>query len=150
MLPTKPHAAAAQTDSHTAAFLDARLNVRTARALFWVSLMLFLLLLAFMPTEVTDNRWFVLSWKAVFNLFVALWMAADARAHNFEEERVKWYTHLSIVLTEFTVPVYLVKSRGWKGAAKASLRFLGYLLLAMVFVVIVGMVAKRWGVHVSF
>jgi len=150
VLPTKPDTAAAQTHPRTAAFLDARVNVRTARALFWAALMLILFLLAFLPTEVTDNRWFALSWKVAFNLFVALWIAADARAHNWEEERVKWYMHLSIALTEFTVPVYLVKSRGWKGAAEASLWFLGYLLLAMVFVVIVGMLAKRFGIYVSF
>lgn len=145
----EPQAVEAEPQSRAAAFWDARLNVQTTVALFWAGLVLLLTLIAFLPKDVTDNRWFTLSLKGVFNVLVALWVAADARAHHFEEETVKWYMHLSIVLTEFTVPVYLVRSRGWGGALRACLWFLGRLLLATMLIVAVMSISEGLGIRVS-
>ena len=144
-VPAEPDTAPAQARSRTAAFLEARLSLRAAAALFWTGVVVFLGLLEFLPESITDRRWFTLGWKAAFNLFVMLWVIADARARDFGEERVKWYVHLSAVLPEFTVPVYLVRSRGWRGAIKAAMRFFGYLFLAAALVVAASGITKVLG-----
>src|SRR5262249_55012544 len=104
--PTNPDAGTAPTQSRAAAFLDGRVSVRTAFWLFWTSMVAFLCLNMFLPKNVADSRWFIASWRIVFHLSVALWVAADARAHNFEDGRVRSYATFAAALPEFTVPIY--------------------------------------------
>lgn len=91
MAQTKPDVVAAPPHSHAAALLDVRLSVRIASAFFWISLAIFLFLVAFLPKELADSRWFVYTGRATFHIAVALWVLADARAQNFEEERARSY-----------------------------------------------------------
>jgi hypothetical protein len=119
-----------------AAYLDARLTVRAAVILFWSALVVFLAIAAFLPKSVSGSGWLALAEKITVNLLVALWVLADGRAHKLEAERLQWYAIFSALLTEIALPIYLVKTRGWKGAGKTSLRFIRYLavILAVTFV----------------
>jgi len=118
------------------AYLDARLTVRAAVILFWSAFVLFLAIAAFLPKSVSGSGWLTLTEKIILNLLVGLWVLADGRAHKFEAERLQYYAIFSALLTEIAIPIYLVKTRGWKGTGKTSLRFIGYLsvILAVTFV----------------
>lgn len=119
-----------------AAYLDARLTVRATAILFWSALVVFLAIATFLPKSLSGSGWLALVEKITLNLLVALWVLADGRAHKFEAERLQSYAIFSALLTEIALPIYLVKSRGWKGAGKTSLRFIGYLavILTVTFV----------------
>lgn len=116
------------------AFIDMRLELRTSIALFWGVLMLILILNAFAPSSVSENGWLKAAEKIMLNSAVAIWLLADGRARNLSEECLRWYLPFSILLTEFTILIYVVRTRGWKGAVTSSLRFIGYLLLAATFI----------------
>lgn len=105
-------------------------------------------MLVFLPDSLTDKPWFTIVCRLAFSLTTALWVAADAQAHRFAEERVKLYTAFSGGLPELAVPVYLVKSRGWKGAANTSLRFAVIVFIAASAIILLGSVAKLLGISV--
>ena len=68
----------------------------------------------------------------MFNGLIGFWVHADAKTKGFDIQRRGFYMAFAIVLTEIAVPVYLVKSRGWKEAGKTSMRFVLYLCVALV------------------
>lgn len=113
-------------------FLEAQITLQNSIILFWACYTLIDLVFSYAPGSVTASLWFILTARAMLELVIALWVAADGRARGFDKQRLKWYIAFSIFVAEFTVPIYLVKSRGWAGAAKTSLRFAGYLSLSYV------------------
>jgi len=130
-------------------FLEAELTLRNSIILFWACYALIDLAFSYAPGSVTASLWFIITARVMLELAIALWVAADGRAHNFEKPRLKWYIVFSVLVAEFTVPIYLVKSRGWAGAAKTSLRFAGYLLLAIVISIALAGVQQILGINVN-
>lgn len=101
--------------------------------IFWVGIFLVGAIDGYLlPEAATESAWVVIGFKAAFNALVLLWISADARSRGWDSERVLFYGIFAMVLTEIAVPVYLVKSRGWKGAGRSALRFLGYLVLLLI------------------
>ncbi len=98
--------------------------------IFWVGLFLLGTVDGYLlPETVTEAAWFVIAFKTSVNALVALWITADARSRGWNSERVVFYGVFAMMLTEVVIPVYLVKTRGWKGAGRSALRFIGYLIL---------------------
>jgi hypothetical protein len=128
-------------------FLEAQLTLQNSIILFWACYALIDLVFTYAPGRVTTSLWFIVTARVMFELVIALWVAANGRAHDFEEQRLKWYIVFSILAAEFTVPIYLVKSRGWTGAAKTSLRFAGYLCLAIVILAALAGVLQIFGIY---
>lgn len=91
---------------------------------FWVLVMVFVSGESLFPALWIDTFWYEVTWKVCLNGVIALWVYLDASARNWSEERTRFYALFSMMLTEIVVPVYLVKSRGWKQAGLSVLRFL--------------------------
>lgn len=100
---------------------------RTAAFLFWIALAAFLLFSLNFPKEVSNHRWFLFGAGLIPRAFMGVWVLVDAKEYEFSAQRRGNYGALSIFLGEIVVAIYLVKSRGWKGAGKTLLRILGYL-----------------------
>lgn len=107
-------------------------SVQNTAILFWVVLGMYLLFESYAPASVSSDSTYSILAKTLVRAAIALWAYADARARNYQREWLIILMIVTINLPEIVVPVYLVISRGWKGAAKSTLRFIGYLLLASV------------------
>jgi hypothetical protein len=131
------------------AALDRRLSVPFAIKLFWGTLAAVLLFSLFGPRQAADSNAFHLLAKIVLNVNVALWVYADGRARGFAPDsfRFNLFVTGSALLTEIVVPVYLVKSRGWKGAAISSWRFLKTLAGLIVVMFTAGLILRLLGLH---
>ena len=103
--------------------------------LFWVVVVLLIVIETKRPELVGGNEYSILVQKLVLNAVAAVWIYTDAVTRKWDYERAKWYAIFGALLTEITLPIYLVKSRGWKGAGVTVLRFVAYSFLAVVFLV---------------
>jgi hypothetical protein len=100
--------------------------------LLWTAFVLFLLFQSYAPTDIAKNILVNSLVKSLVKSFIGLWVYADGRARGFNNEWHRWYWGLSLLFPEVAVPIYIFHSRGRMGAAKSTLRFTGYLLLATV------------------
>ncbi len=74
-------------------------------------------------------------------------MIGRTARNNVAEALRTIYLMGTMFLAGVTVPIYLVHSRGWAGAARSTLRFVGYLLLSViVWLGVVGILAV-FGIH---
>ena len=111
------------------------LNPTAVALLFWVVVVLLIVTETKRPELVSGNEYSILVQKLVLNAVAAVWIYTDAVTRKWDYERAKWYAIFGAFLTEITLPIYLVKSRGWKGAGVTVLRFVAYSFLAVVFIV---------------
>ena len=111
------------------------LNPTAVALLFWVVVVLLIVIETKRPELVGGNEYSILVQKLVLNAVAAVWIYTDAVMRKWDYERAKWYAIFGALLTEITLPIYLVKSRGWKGAGVTVLRFVAYSFLAVVFIV---------------
>lgn len=107
---------------------------RNTTILFWFAFAIYLLCSSYIPAGTIESRWLILLLGTLFLTTIGLWMVADGRSRKIEEKWLRVYFTGTLIfpLVVLVLPVYLVHSRGWLGAARSTLRFAGYLLLASV------------------
>lgn len=107
---------------------------RNTTILFWSAFALYLLYSSYVPPGMIESRWIIHLARILFLATIGLWMLADGRSRNIDDQWLRIYFMGTVLFfVVFSLPIYLVHSRGWLGAAKSTLRFIGYLLLASVF-----------------
>ena len=111
-------------------------NPTAVAFLFWVAVVMLIVIETKRPELIDGNEYSILVQKLVLNAVAALWIYSDAVTRKWDYERAKWYAIFGTLFTEITLPIYLVKSRGWRGAGVTVLRFVAYSFLAVVFIVI--------------
>jgi hypothetical protein len=116
---------------------------KVAAALFWLSIIILYLLESSLPSQITENEFYVLGIKIALNLTVAAWIYLDAKDKEWDEERARLYAAIAVPLTEIIVPIYLVKSRGWIGAGKSVLRFCLYSAVVLIVLTIMHMLRNQ-------
>lgn len=94
-----------------------------AAALFWLGVMAMVLADALLPSTVVDSGGYAIGVKATVNMLVGLWVLADGRSRGMPEHELGLAAGMTMLLTEIMLPVYLVRTRGWRGAGRAVLRF---------------------------
>lgn len=105
-------------------------SARNTTIIFWAMFGLFLLFVSYAPTSITADSTYSILAKTLVRATIALWVYADALSRKYQRYWLFILMVVTINLPELFVPGYLVHSRGWLGAAKSCLRFVGYLLLA--------------------
>ena len=107
---------------------------RNTTILFWSAFALYLLYSSYVPPGMIESRWLILLLATLFLATIGLWIVADGRSREIGGKWLRVYFAGAVIfpLVALVLPVYLVHSRGWAGAAKSTLRFTGYLLLAAV------------------
>ena len=110
--------------------------------LFWGGLIALFLSSEWLPLHITEGSSYALFSKISINVLVALWVHYDAVSRNWDKQRANIYATLSVALTELVVPIYLVKSRGWKGALRATVYFILYLVVALTVTVLLDQIAS--------
>ena len=118
-------------------------SVSVAALGFWIILFLFVLLKRTNVDEINNSVVYTLIFKVILNFMVAFWLYVDAKSRGWQKKNINTYLLLSILITEFIVPIYIVKSRGWKGAVKTSMRFLIYLLMFVLAVSLASYAMKQ-------
>lgn len=111
-------------------------------AIFWLGLFTLLVGDHLLGAAVTESVWYAAGLKLALNLLVVIWLLSDSSRWGWEAPRVQLYAILSMLFTEICVPIYLVKTRGWKGAGKSVLWFLGYSVLFIIALLIVDPISK--------
>lgn len=98
---------------------------------FWILLAMSVLITRYTSQDMTEATWYSLTERTLLRLPIALWVFFDAEDRLFEKSRRDIYASMSLIVPEISIPIFLVKSRGWREAGKSVLRFLGcFLLLA--------------------
>ena len=125
------------------------ISVRTTSAAFWGGLLLLMLLQTFLPPAILKANGLTFALKFLVRLLAGFWVYADALARNWEDQRARGYLLASAIIPEIAVPVYAVKSRGWKGAGLLTLKFFGLFLALSFAVYLAGIIARYFGISVS-
>lgn len=104
-----------------------------AAALFWLGIIAMVLADALLPAAIVDSGGYAIGVKVTVNMLVGLWVLADGRSRGMSEHELGLAAGMTMLLTEIMLPVYLVRTRGWRGAGRAVLRFaLQFLAIAVV------------------
>ena len=120
----------------------ARPRARLAAWAFWIGLCAMLVLYLLGYPDGSAPVWMRALLKAAFNALAALWIHADARDRGWGAGGALAASVCGLVLVELAVPVYLVRSRGWRGA----LRTLPGFVLRVVLTLLAAMLALvLWG-----
>ncbi|MES1940414.1 hypothetical protein T5B8_09231, partial [Salinisphaera sp. T5B8] len=82
--------------------------------------------------------WYLITSKLVLNGLAVVWLYADAKSRGWHADRIGLYVSIAAILIELVMPVYLIRSRGWRGALITVLRFCLYLLAFAVMLTAVG------------
>jgi len=108
------------------------------------------LLLANIPRENSYNHWYIIVATILLRVFIGLWVFVDAHAYKFSSQRKTTYATLSMFIGEIVLPVYLVKSRNWKGAVKTAVNIFGvfiiFLLLSVLLQALILFIRRGSGV----
>lgn len=126
--------------------IESRINnitPRTAALMFWVGVLMVFSIEKTLPGEVIESTSYAIGVKVILNLLVAFWVYVDATSREWEKERITLYSIFSVTFTEITIPIYIVKSRGWKEAGKSVLRFLLYLFCILILITFISSFGKR-------
>ena len=109
-------------------------SVRNTVILFWTAFAFYLFYTSYVPPGMVEHRWMIILARTLFLATIGLWMLADGLAHKIEEKWLWYYFAGSIFfpLVAIALPIFMVHSRGWVGAAKSTLLFAGYSMLAFV------------------
>lgn len=94
-----------------------------AALLFWISLALLGYEDLIIPDDLRKLFWYEVARRLFLSFTIALWVYCDALARGWDKDRISLHMGFVVLLTEIGVPVYLVQSRGWRGAGKTVLRF---------------------------
>ena len=101
--------------------------------LFWSSLSIIVLARLFY----SDIGWIKTAQTWIVPVFSGYWVQTDAIEQKWEQKRATIYGVLSFFIAPIAVPVYLVKSRGWKQASIITARFLLYSIIFLLSMVII-------------
>ena len=85
-------------------------------------------------TQILDSFWFRLLDKWLVMGAMLFWLAADAKSRNVEPTG---YFVGTFLLAPVAIPVYLVRTRGWRAFGVWLLRFLGCIVMLVFTVKIV-------------
>jgi len=127
--------------------LEAMLTPQNTAIVFWIGFICFTLYGIYMSPG--ESRWLFHLVKVLFLGTMGLWMVADGRSRGIRQDWLNLYFVGAIFLFIVAVPIYLVHSRGWAGAARSSLRFAGYLLLSFLFLYGMTGILELFGIHVA-
>lgn len=126
---------------------EALLTPKNTALVFWLEFACFLLYTSYAPADGIESKWVIYSLRAFFLATIGMWIVADGKPRGIERGWLNQYLVGTIFLVIVAVPIYLVHSRGWAGAARSTLRFIGYLLLSFViWFGVVGILAV-FGIH---
>ncbi len=127
--------------------VEALLTPRNAAIVFWFEFACFLLYISYVPASAIESKWVIYPLRAFFLATIGMWIVVDGKAHGIEQGWLSQYFVGTMFLVVVALPIYLVHSRGWTGAARSTLRFIGYLLLSViVWFGVVGILAV-FGIH---
>ena len=125
-----------------------RLSPGKAAWVFWLGLGILLLTIEFLPS-LDDSILLGAVIRVVFGLLVVTWVWSDGMARGWQADRVLFFVIWAMLIPEIFVPLYLVRSRGWRGAFVSLWRFGLYLLIWMVALVAVFWLAEVLGLPVT-
>ncbi len=127
--------------------VEALLTPRNVAIVFWFEFACFLLYTSYIPAGAIESKWVIYLLRALVLATIGMWVVVDGRARGIEQGWLNQYLMGTMFLAGVAVPIYLVHSRGWRGAARSTLRFIGYLLLSfIVWYGVVGILAV-FGIH---
>ena len=109
-----------------------------AAALFWLALAASVLVDGYLALPFSRAGWYLITNKLVLNGLAVVWLYADAKSRGWHADRIGLYVSIAAILIELVMPVYLVRSRGWRSALITVLRFCLYLLAFAVMLTAVG------------
>lgn len=96
--------------------------------MFWISLAVMMLIGQFFKFD----AWYLSLQKVLVPGFIGYWVQLDAIEREWEKERVIKYAVFSLFFPPITVPIYLVKTRGWKGLGRFIWNFLLYSIAFLI------------------
>ena len=102
--------------------------------LFWISLASVILLNNFFQ----NDTWFKILQRVLVPGLIGYWVIIDSYNYQWKKEKSAKYALFSFFLPPITVPIYLVKTRGWRGLGKFIWNFSLY-LLAFLFTIALAM-----------
>jgi hypothetical protein len=113
-------------------------------AVFWTISGADILVMLSLPELTRSSEWFQFGSAVLIQGAAAAWLYADSLAYPNLNGPV--YAAWTLLFPEFSVPIYLVRSRGWGGAAKTAL-WIGAIFCGwMVLVALVGVPLKVSGI----
>jgi hypothetical protein len=113
-------------------------------AVFWTIFGADILVMLSLPEETRSSEWFQFGATLLTQGAAAVWLYTDSFAYPNLNGPI--YAAWTLLFPEFSVPIYLVKSRGWGGAAKTALWIGGVFCAWVVVLVLVGLSLKIAGV----
>lgn len=112
--------------------VEALLTPRNVAMVFWFEFACFLLYTSYAPVGAIESKWVIYPLRAFFLATIGMWIVVDGKAHGIEQGWLSQYFVGTMFLVVVALPIYLVHSRGWIGAARSTLRFVGYLSLSII------------------
>jgi len=95
--------------------------------MFWFSLAGIILLNSFFQS----NTFYTVVQRVLVPGLIGYWVINDASERGWEKGKINNYAFFSFFLPPITIPIYLVKTRGWKGLGKFIWNFSLYLFAFM-------------------
>lgn len=110
-----------------------RVSPRIPILVFWVVFISIFTVDEHVTSEIIKSNPYLLTTKLILNICITYWLVVDALAKGIDDrENLGWYIVASILVTEIALPIYMVHSRGWFGAAKTIPKFTIMALAAAV------------------
>jgi len=102
--------------------------------IFWISCAGIVLL----TSSFQSDTWFKILQRVLVPGVISYWVIIDSYNYQWKKERSAKYALFSFFLPPIAVPIYLVKTRGWKGLGKFIWNFSLY-LFAFLFTIALAM-----------
>lgn len=90
------------------------LKPREAVAFFWLCLVTAVLMESMLADTVTDQWWYTALLRGGFAILSCLWLASDAS--QSKHDQVINYLVCCAIFPDITLPVYVIRTRGWLSA----------------------------------
>lgn len=117
--------------------MDVRVKPEQMAALAWIYFLFILYSDSILAEDILDMWWYKGLVRAAFAIVCVFWMLADAKRRGVDKTDA--YVAFCAVVPEFTLPVYVIRTRGWFGAA----RWLAYVFLMLFSIALVSIIAMK-------
>jgi len=106
---------------------------RVIPIVFWVGLSAYILAFLSLPPAIRDNQlidgFITLALRAI----AGIWVFADSVKYNLSSKSRVLYGYFTVLLLEIVVPLYLIKTRGWKDGFKALAKLITIIIGVLLF-----------------
>jgi hypothetical protein len=116
---------------------------RVSAYVFWIGLTVILLARKMASPIAVDTWWFGGINYTLVVIPAMSWLLYDSRARNVKNGHI--YVAASAALAGIIIPIYLIKTRGWRLSGLWLLRFSGYLFLTLLGYAVVVVTLQRMG-----